>query len=249
MEQADRLITFYRGVPGGLAPRRADDSAAGTLPVKAYRYCEPVRLASAFGYYVFPAISFMVEWDGGREAIWSYDDGENWYPLSSAAYPDSMEAWDAVAPDFCKGFCPPFVSLNEDHATMQIWSGWFCHTAPGYSLLVRPPANLTPYVGFHVLEGIIETDRWFGPLFTNIRLTRSEAPIRIDGLWPILQVQPIHRDAYNAKHLNNFAVQDEIPLDRYHEYEQSLINPVMAEKRERGHYAKIVRRIAKAGEP
>lgn len=236
-----RLITFYRSIPGALKPRRADKSAAGTLPTRAHRYCEPVRLASALGYYVFLPMTFQIEWDGGQEAVWSYDEGVTWYPLVSAAYPDSMAAWDAAAPDFAKGYCPPFVSLTQDANILQIWTGWFARTAPGYSLLIRSPANLTPSIGYHTLEGIIETDRWFGPLFTNVRMMRSEAPIRFDGTWPFLQVQPIHRDAYDDRHLDNVAVEDAIAPHLWVEYEKTLIRPVMHEH-ERGHYAKVVRR-------
>ena len=43
-------------------------------------------------------------------------------------------------------------------------------------------------------EGIIETDRWFGPLFVNIKLTRPNVPIEFDANYPFLQVQPVHRE-------------------------------------------------------
>ena len=58
-------ITFYRMIPGARLPQRADRSAAGSLPTRAFRYCEPVVTASAFGYYVFPPISFTVICDSG----------------------------------------------------------------------------------------------------------------------------------------------------------------------------------------
>ena len=61
----------------------------------------------------------------------SFDDGATWYPLSEAAYPDSMKAWDRVAPDFCKGWCPPFITFSETPAMVQVWTGWMARTAPG----------------------------------------------------------------------------------------------------------------------
>ncbi len=66
-------------------------------------------------------------------------------------------------------------------------------TAPGWSLLVRPPANLPRSLGYECFEGIVETDRWFGPLFVNLRLTRTNVPIEFDADFPLLQVQPVHR--------------------------------------------------------
>jgi hypothetical protein len=243
----DSLVTFYQVLPG-VPPQRASDCAAGTLPVRAYRYCEAARAASAFGYYVFLPLSFQIEWDGGTEGLWSIDDGATWYPLTEAAYPDSMAAFDEIAPANCRGYCPPFLTMSESHALLQVWTGLFARTAPGYSLLVRPPANLTRPAGYETLEGIVETDQWFGPLFVALRLVRSNAPISFDRLRPFLQVQPVHRSAYGDAHLNNLAVRDgqAIPAELWDAYEQSLIKPVMHD-REKGHYAKTVRK-RRAGE-
>jgi hypothetical protein len=69
--------------------------AAETLPVDGYRYCEPGRLAPAFGYYGFLPMAFELEWDGGNSGLWSHDDGANRYPLRDAAFPDGMAHWDS----------------------------------------------------------------------------------------------------------------------------------------------------------
>ena len=45
-------------------------------------------------------------------------------------------------------------------------------------------------------EGIVETDRWFGPLFTNLRLTRTDRPVHLSSELPLLLVQPAPRVAY-----------------------------------------------------
>ena len=45
-------------------------------------------------------------------------------------------------------------------------------------------------------EGIVETDRWFGPLFTNLRFTRTDVPVRLRADFPLAQVQPLPRLAY-----------------------------------------------------
>jgi hypothetical protein len=244
LETPETLIRFHRILPTGLRPRRAMPDAAGSLPVSGYRYCEPVRLASAFGYYVFLPMSFQIVWDGGQDGIWSYDDGANWYPLSEAAFPDSMQAWDVVAPPFCRGYCPPFLTFIEAPGMLQVWTGWMASTAPGWSLLVRGPANLPRNAGYEVFEGIIETDRWFGPLFVNLRLTRSDAPIMFHASRPFLQVQPQHRAMYADGLQNRVVVHNDIKEmseEHWRAYEGSLINHIV-HKPTRGHYAKEARK-------
>ena len=58
---APKLITFHRFVPEARFPMRADRSAAGSLPTRAFRYCEPATSAAAFGYYLFPPTSFTMQ--------------------------------------------------------------------------------------------------------------------------------------------------------------------------------------------
>ena len=38
----DSVVRFYRLVEDARPPQRADRSAVGTLPTRAYRYCEAV---------------------------------------------------------------------------------------------------------------------------------------------------------------------------------------------------------------
>jgi hypothetical protein len=42
------LVAFYQFIPNARPPQRADRSAAGTMPTRAYRFCEAMRSASAF---------------------------------------------------------------------------------------------------------------------------------------------------------------------------------------------------------
>src|SRR5205085_8793751 len=102
--QDSRLISFYRLIPGARAPMRADRAAAGTMPTRAFRFCEAMRTASAFGWYLFPPITFTVMWDGGADVLWTYHGADAWYPLKSAQFPGFAEHFDKVAPDAIKGF-------------------------------------------------------------------------------------------------------------------------------------------------
>jgi hypothetical protein len=158
-----------------------------------------VTTASAFGWYVFPPMSFSLMWDGGTDIVWTFKGADGWYKLDAAQFPNFAERFDRIAPEDVRGFSPPFLgAMTAPVGGIQLWSGLAARTAPGWSLLVRPPANLARSQSYECWEGLIETDRWFGPLFTNIRLTRTNMPIEFDANFPFLQVQPIHRSSYGA---------------------------------------------------
>ena len=107
-------------------------------------------------------------------------------------------------PEDCKGFALPFLGAPNEPGLLQIWSGYVARSAPGWSVLARPLANFPRPSGYEAYEGIIETDRWFGPLFTNMRLTKTGVPIEFRADYPIFQVQPLPRHVYEDSTLNNY---------------------------------------------
>jgi len=240
-------LTFFRLVPGCRLPQRADRSAAGTMPTRAFRYCEALTAASAFGWYLFPPIGFSLMWDGGSDVLWTYQGADAWFPLKVAQFPNFAEEFDRLAPTEFKGFSPPFLAAFKEPGIVQIWSGLFARTAPDWNLLVRAPANLARSQGYDHYEGIIETDRWFGPLFTNIRLTRTNVPVAFDPEFPFVQVQPVHRSLYGDA-LDNVAV---VPgLDRFGprewgDFRTTVVVPNVDPHRQRGQYAATARRQRK----
>lgn len=185
------MIKFYQLVDGGFPPRKASRSANGSLPTDGFRYCEPVRTASGFGWYVYLPMDFWLLWDGA-EVKWTIDEGANWHPLAGAIqYPGFSTKFDQAAPEACQGYAPPFIVRGTEHDGLQIWTGAMIATSPGVAALLRRPANLdwrTDYTGW---EGVVETDQWFGPLFLNIRLRRMGEPIVFRRTEPFIQVQPI----------------------------------------------------------
>jgi hypothetical protein len=191
----DPLATFYRLVPGAMMPTRAERSALGTLPVAALQYCEAITSASAYGWYAFPPISFHVQWDG-TNFIWTHDDGSSWSPVRSEHAPGFADIFDAHSPADLTGFAPPMVTASAQPGVLQVWTGVMIRTRAGWSSLVRPPANLPRSRDYEPYEGIIETDRWFYPLFINLRIISADRPIFFDGLRPLLQVQPLKRETY-----------------------------------------------------
>jgi hypothetical protein len=238
------LVTFYRFIPDIRMPQRADNSAAGSIPTRAFRYCEAIRLACAFGWYVFPPIRVSFMWDGGIDITWTYEGADDWYPLKAAQFPNFAQQFDEAAPDEIKGFSPPFVSALQEPGVVQIWSGIVARTAPGWSLLVRGPSNLPRSLAYEVYEGIVETDRWFGPLFTNIRLTRTNVPVELNPELPFLQVQPVHRALYGSA-LEQFELVSELKHlrpDEWNAFHATIVKPNTDPHRRQGQYAVDTRR-------
>jgi hypothetical protein len=188
------IITFHRVFPAAIAPMRADQSALGTLPAAAYQFCEAIRAASSFGWYVFPPVDIRLRWNG-FEVLHLVDD--EWRPLGSEHLGDEfLELWDAHVPPDLLGRAPPYISNLFVPGIVQIWSGLLVGSTDGWSILVRPPANM-PSSSYLCYEGLIETDRFKPcPLFVNIRLLSTDRDIVIPRTRPLFQVQPVRRESY-----------------------------------------------------
>ena len=199
------LITFHELIPHRYPPIRAEKAGFGQLPARVHK-CEPARSASGFGWYVHLPLDFQVVFDG-VDCIISFDEGENYLPLTELWYPNFADRFNALVPENCRGYPPPYVAMTEDHSILQIWTGYIVRTQPDYSVWVRSPVNyLAQTAGYYHLEGIIETDRWTGHLFSNIKLLRTDAPIHFHIRRPFLQLVPIRRDQYADRLLNDFEV-------------------------------------------
>ena len=222
---------------------------AQTSPSAALRYCEAITSASAFGWYVFLPINFKVVWDG-HDMLWTYDGVDEWLPLSRDAvqYPNFRATFDESAPPDICGFSPPFLSPSIQPGGLQVWTGYIAKTAPGWSLLVRGVANLPQALSYQMLEGIIETDHWFGPLFDNIRFLKTDVPVEFRTDVPFLQVQPVRKELYTGNALQNYAVKGlaDLSAENWDAFRQTVVAPNTAEERKRGQYAVSVRK-QKAG--
>jgi hypothetical protein len=227
IDAAEPLVRFHAVTPGARAPRRADRAAGGTLPTRAFRHCEAATSAAGFGWHVFPAIDMALAWDG--EAIrWTWRGADAWHPLTVAQFPGFRDAFDTAAPAALGGWSPPLVGALPEPGLVNIWSGLFARSRPGWSLLVRAPANLPRQAGVELYEGLVEADRWFGPLFVNLRLTRTGQPVEFRTDMPLFQVQPIPREAHGEAALSGFEVAHGLagmaPAD-WAAYEASIVAP------------------------
>ena len=242
--QPGPAVTFFRAVPGCRAPMRADASVLGTLPSRGFQYCEALRAASSFGWYVFPPIDFTLQWDGSQ-ILWTYRGAKAWYPLTSAQFPGFQAVFDRHAPRQLRGFAPPFLTAVPEPGIVQLWTGLMVSSAEDWSILVRPPANLPRSLAYDLYEGIVESDRWFGPLFTNLRLVKTDVPIHFSTESPLLQVQPLHRSTYADQVSNGQGLVEDLaafPPQAWTRYEQTIVKPNLDPQRPVGAYATAARR-------
>jgi hypothetical protein len=241
------LVTFYRFIPQTPLPIRADRSAVGTLPTRAFRFCEAVTTASGLGYYLFPPMDFSMLWDGTR-VFWRWQEVEEWVPLDRAQFPDFRQYFESHAPDESREFAPPFLTVFREPGIVQVWTGIFARTRPGVSLYLRSPINVPRQQHCEFFEGIIETDRWFGPVFTNLRITKTDVPVEFKAEEPILQAIPLPRDTYEDATFSNYELVSELGHlrpDEWSAFHHTVVRPNIQEHRPRGQYAAETRRRAR----
>jgi hypothetical protein len=239
-QQEESIICkFFRLIPDAPVPRRADRSADGMLPTRGYRYCEALASASAFGWYIYPPLNFSLVWDG-VEVAWTYEGAEDWYPLRGAQFPGFRRVFDEIAPDAVKALAPTFLTVAREPGVVQIWSGYLAQTAPGWALLSRGPANIPRNQSYEHFEGIIESETWLGPLFTNIRLTRTHSPVEFHVRYPLFQVQPLVRQSYGEVPFEVVGLSDLSAAD-WRRFEMTM-RPNAEQMRMLGHYAAQTRR-------
>lgn len=244
----DSTVRFIQAYPDAHPIMRADKTAMGTIPAAALRYCEALRAASSFGWYVFPARSVTVLFDG----IDTYmQHGSEWELLDSEFASDPDDWWNCSCPEWLSDLAPPFATSISNPGMIQIWSGFFVQTKNDWSILVRPLANTSQSAQFSCFEGIIETDRFSpAPLFVNIRLTATDTPIVIKNDMPMFQVQPIHRMCYSSENLKNYRIDslDKMSDEDWNGYRGTIraVDPEV-ESHQIGRYAIETRKRAKAG--
>jgi hypothetical protein len=234
-------VRFHRLIAAARPPVRADRSAAGTLPTRATRYCDAVTSAAGFGWHVFPPMDLSLYWDG-EAVFWTYPEAGEWLPLGAAQFPHFAASFDGFAPPEAQGCSPPFLTALPEPGVVQIWTGLIARSAPGWSLLIRAPANLPPVAGVSLYEGIVETDRWFGPLFTNLRLTRTHAPIALSADIPLAQIQPLPRAAYAEQTLDATDLLDTLAPQDWADYVDTIVRPNDDPDRKQGSYAVAARK-------
>ena len=229
-------------------PVRAGRDALGTLPVRAVRWCDALAAATGYGWWLYPPTDFELLFDGER--IWWACSTvfEGWLALEAVQFPNFAAAFDAAAPEHIRGYSPPFLTVLPEAGMVQIWTGLLARTAPNWSLLLKSPANLPALPGAVAFEGIVETDLWAGPLFTNFRITRTNEPVQFRQRMPFLQVAPVPQAAYSDATLESSEIIEGLTsLDEaiWEGWFRDVVEPNQSSSSQPGRYASAVRRRRK----
>lgn len=236
-------ISFFKLITDGEEPHAASRSALGTLPFRATQFCESVSLASSTGWYIYLPIDIYLYFDGST-VHWSLD-GDDFMLLTTAQYPDFSDRFNSAAPDSLHDSAPPFISKMIDSGLIQIWTGCFVQTDAEWWTQTHAPVNLPRNSGYELFEGVIETDKWFGPLFTPIRLLKTDTIIHISSSIPFMQIQVVPSAAF-ARDISQDAILymgvEKLQSEHWESYEQSVVAHVTAPERKLGSQTKEFRR-------
>jgi hypothetical protein len=226
-------------------PQRALGDAQGTVPVRAARFCEPLRAATGFGYHLFPPLDIHLLFDGA-DVSWGYDrEGAGvttlWPLLDHAYYPGFREQWERQAPPDLWDRMPALLLPGDGGpGHVQVWTGCLVETRPGWSTWVRGPVNDSRRsLGLEVLEGIIETDRWLGHLYVNVRLVRTDVEVLLSRDRPLTQLVPIRREDYSEATLRQHLIYRGLGSERARVWDRYARS---TEPHELGRYAREARR-------
>lgn len=243
-------VQFVKVHPSVHEPMRADASALGTMPAAAHQYCEALRVASAFGWYVFMPQDLRLKWNGSDVFV---DDEGSWEPLTARGLPWLQSHWDDHCPAHLQGMCPPYLTLTPARGVVQIWSGLLVSTAPEWNLLVRPLSNAPKSRLYDCFEGIVQTDvygPW--PLFMNIQLLATDVTIELLRDRPLYQVQPLRRStmdaAAHACETSTLGEGDGLSEAQWRGFRQTVRTDASDDPHRTGQYAATSRKRDRAGD-
>lgn len=180
-------MIFYKADANIPDPQIATKQLDGEIPVRAFQFCEPFLAANRAGFLLSPPMNFDAVWSG-TDLLVQPEGLEEWLKVDTLFLPNFSDSWTSHAPAEAISAMPPFLEVFPERGVVQVWTGFFCATRPKQSTWVRAPINRTPSPVYQVLEGIIETDWWGGPLFTNFQFLRSDDPVKFRTTSPWLQV-------------------------------------------------------------
>lgn len=234
------FFKFVKCLPSATYPLEADNSASGLLLTKAYRYCEPARIASSLGWYLFPVMDFTLKTDG--RLVYIYLDND-WVELDEFVVEEEELSFDELAPEYMRGSCPPLIG-TEQTGIIQLWTGIFTQSKNEWGLLIRRPPNVPYPYPIELYEGFVNTSRWLGPLFLNFKILETNTPVTFKADWPIAFAQPLNWEHY---HLKEVKKQTEFcELDSFNVDDWSQLSEVIFDRQgahaENGKFTKVFRK-------
>jgi len=223
---------------------RCSDPAVARL-----QYCEALAGGFASGLYVFHRSTSRCN---GRLAIQDLPRRKGLVSPDERAFPGFAAEFDRRAPKRLRASRRRCHCVRAGRSSPGIFA-CSSRSAELEHFLSGPPANLPRNLAFDLDEGIVESDRWFGPLFTNLRLIKTDVPITFStGDRPLVQVQPLQRGTYADEVYEPLGLvrsMGDFPAEAWSRYEESIVKPNLQPARAVGGYAAEVRRRKRGGCP
>lgn len=239
---------FYRATAEVPAPQKADPMVLGSIPQRAAAHCEPLLAASGYGWNIFAPCDFDLIWDG-QLVYWRHADSETWLRLGDPAMLPMGDAFSQAAPaEYREWTHVPFLARAPEPGIVQIWSGLIVASPSGWASHIAPPSNYPRVNPVDVIEGIIETDWWFGPLITPVRILKTDVPLAFRRKSPYCQLKPIKTECFRSdifSRARNETVAEGFDADRWANFAQALKARNEAHAK-RGSYRKEATRVRKS---
>lgn len=201
-------------------------------------------MASGFGWYLFPQTDVSLRWDGST-IFYQLDDMPDWLPVADGVgFPGPYAAFLEQAPDSVRAVPPPAsLTAIPEPGIIQVSLGIAARSAPGWGLLLRRPANYPVPGAIEHFEGVIDPAGWFGPMFINLRITRTDTPVRLYSDRPLVQAQPVPIALLKTDTTNVADMGD----DEWADWAQTVTEPLGDPNRDFGGYAVRARKLRKSG--
>jgi len=181
---------------------KADPTVKGTAPFRAAAHCEPFRLASAIGWWIYPPCDFSIIWDGS-DLRWLHENSSTWVTANSLTLGHMASATELfTVSNEAASRLQAIVALPEP-GYVQVWTGLTVESPDGWCSLVRSAPNFASHTSYDMLEGVIETDWWHGPLLLNLRVRQTATPISFRRTRPMAAVMPVFRDHINSSQFSH----------------------------------------------
>jgi hypothetical protein len=196
-----RPLRLIRMIPGLRVPERSHPTLQGSIPHRAALHCQPFLAANGFGWRVFSPLDadLLLEGDGMK---WRKMGQRKWRKLDVVVHEESARAIHEIAPEFARKYARiPMLASAPERDIVQVWTGFVGLALAGWGLLLRPLVNVPQSEAFQVLEGVIETDWWAGPLVFPIRLLKSGTVVSLRQSKPLAQLQPVRKESLREEML------------------------------------------------
>lgn len=182
-----RFFRFY-----GPAPeiKQADSDLSGAVSLRARRYCAPFTIASSMGWHVFPPLNFSLVWTGS-EFYWRFGEIAQWMLCERIYLPGFVDEFQKAAPAGMERNATSFLEIFPEQGAIQVWSGWNASSSPGWNYWSCAPINRPQPSTYRVLNAVIESDVWPGPVLTVLQFLKTDTPVNFRPHRPLFQLVPL----------------------------------------------------------